>query len=168
MARHKPTCQKQLPICWYRGADVPLRVIRRFAEQIAEQFDPEKIILFGSYASGTPHKDSDVDIIVIMPARNQIDMACRIDAAIDPPFPLDLLVRTPQRVADRLAEGEAFTTEIMTKGKVLYEKSDRRLGTQGRSGLLTRRPNRSRGRSVSRPTKFPLPAGHGKVSQGNA
>src|SRR6266404_4437352 len=79
---------------WYRGADVPMRLIRRFARQVAEHFHPDKIILFGSHAYGTPHADSDVDILVIMPARNQIDQACRIDNAIDPPFPLDLIVRT--------------------------------------------------------------------------
>jgi predicted nucleotidyltransferase len=64
-----------------------MRVIRRFARQVAERFHPEKIILFGSYAYGTPHEDSDVDILVVMPARKQIDQAVRIDRAIEPPFP---------------------------------------------------------------------------------
>ncbi len=117
-----------LPARWYRGADIPLRVIRRFARQVAERFGPEKIILFGSYASGTPHADSDVDILVIMPARNQIDQACRIDDAFDPPFPLDLIVRTPKSLAWRLAEGDSFLREVMAKGKVLYEKDDGRVG----------------------------------------
>jgi predicted nucleotidyltransferase len=58
------------PECYW-GADVPMRVIRRFARQVAERFQPDKIILFGSYAYGTPHEDSDVDILVVMPARNQ-------------------------------------------------------------------------------------------------
>ena len=49
--------------------------IRRFARRVAERFQPEKIILFGSHAYGTPHADSDVDIPVIMPARNQHDQA---------------------------------------------------------------------------------------------
>jgi hypothetical protein len=60
---------------YYRGADIPLAEIRRFARQVAEQFQPEKIILFGSYAYGTPHADSDVDILVVMPTRNQLDQA---------------------------------------------------------------------------------------------
>ena len=58
------------PVTCYRGAEVPLRVIRRFARQVAERFRPEKIILFGSYACGTPHADSDVDILVVMPAQS--------------------------------------------------------------------------------------------------
>src|SRR5437763_5982017 len=110
------------PTRWYRGADVPMRVICRFARQVAEQFHPDKIILFGSYAYGTPHADSDADILVVMPARNQLDQAVKISLAIDPPFPLDIIVRTPHSMKWRLAEGESFLTEITTKGKVLYEK----------------------------------------------
>jgi predicted nucleotidyltransferase len=127
---------------WYRGADVPLRVIRRFARQVAERFGPEKIILFGSYAYGTPHADSDVDILVVMPARNQIDQAVRIDQAIDAPFPLDLIVRTPKNLAWRLQEGDSFLREIVTRGKVLYEETDRRVGAKGRGRLPARRDDR--------------------------
>src|SRR5947199_2119548 len=84
---------------YYRGADIPLRVIRRFARQVAERFQPDKIILFGSYAYGTPHADSDVDILVIMPARNELDQAVRVRLTVDYDFPLDLLVRTPKNLA---------------------------------------------------------------------
>lgn len=80
---------------FYRGADVPMRLIRRVARQVAEQFHPDKIILFGSYAHGTPHADSDVDILVVMPTRNQLDQSVKISLAIDPPFDLDIIVRTP-------------------------------------------------------------------------
>jgi predicted nucleotidyltransferase len=48
------------PPPWYRGADVPMAVIRKFAREVAERFQPEKIILFGSHADGTAHTDSDV------------------------------------------------------------------------------------------------------------
>jgi predicted nucleotidyltransferase len=117
---------------WYHGADVPLRVIRQFARQVAERFQPEKIILFGSYARGTPHADSDVDILVIMPARNQLDQAVKIELACDPPFPLDIIVRTPHNMQWRLAEGDSFLREIVSKGKVLYEKNHARMGAQSR------------------------------------
>ena len=122
MPRKAPTpANVKLPR-WYRGADVPLAVIRRYARAVAERFQPEKIILFGSYAYGEPHADSDVDILVVMPARNQIDKAIRIDREIDPPFPLDLIVRTPRTLAWRLKEGDSFLREIVARGKVLYEK----------------------------------------------
>src|SRR5580698_9200133 len=100
---------------WYRGADVPMSVIRQFAREVAERFQPEKIILFGSYAYGAPHADSDVDILVVMPARNEIDQAVRIDRMVDPLFPLDLIVSTPKNIAWRLKEGDSFLCEIMTK-----------------------------------------------------
>src|SRR5260370_928916 len=124
---------------WYRGADIPMRLIRRFARQVAERFQPDKIILFGSYAYGTPHADSDVDILVIMPARNELDQAVRIRLTVDYNFPLDLLVRTPKNLSWRLAEGDGFLSEIVKRGKVLYEKNHPRVGAKGRGGL-SRRP----------------------------
>src|ERR1051325_3514009 len=89
---------------WYRGADIPMRVIRRYAREVAEHFAPDKIILFGSYAYGTPHEDSDVDLLVVMPARNQHDQAVRILWRLAAPFRLDLIVRTPKQMAWRLEE----------------------------------------------------------------
>ena len=126
-----------------------MRLIRRFAREVAERFHPDKIILFGSYAYGTPHADSDVDVLVVMPARNQLDQAVKIELACDPPFPLDIIVRTPYSMKWRLAEGESFLTEITTKGKVLYEKDHAGMGAQSRKRLPAGRNHRSRGRSVS-------------------
>src|SRR5881275_2598417 len=102
---------------WYRGKDIPMRVIRRFAREVAEKFHPDKIILFGSYAYGTPHEDSDVDILVIMPAYSQLSQAVRIDLACESYFPLDLIVRTPKNMAWRLEEGDSFLREIVSRGK---------------------------------------------------
>src|SRR6266852_5621537 len=118
MAVKRSTSSKVPVARWYRGADVPMRLIRRFARQVAERFQPDKIILFGSYAYGSPHADSDVDILVIMPARNQIDQAVKISLAMDPPFPLDIIVRTPHSMQWRLSEGDSFLREITTKGRV--------------------------------------------------
>src|SRR5947209_13626005 len=128
---------------WYRGADVPMRVIRRYARQIAERFQPEKIILFGSYAYGTPHADSDVDLLVIMPARNQLDQAGKIRWQLPAPFPMDLLVRTPENLKWRLEEGDWFLREITSKGKVLYEKTDRRMAPKSGRGHRGRGPIKS-------------------------
>lgn len=88
--------------------------------------------MFGSFAYGTPRQNSDVDLLVVMPARNQLDQAFKIRLAFDAPFPMDLIVRTPQNVAWRLKEKESFTTEVMTKGKVLDEKRDAALDKNGR------------------------------------
>jgi predicted nucleotidyltransferase len=116
-----------------------MRVIRRFARDVAERFQPDKIILFGSYAYGTPHADSDVDILVVMPARNELDQVVRIRWAVEHNFPLDLLVRTPKNMKWRLEEGDWFLREIVSRGKILYEKAYARVGTKGR-GRLDRGP----------------------------
>src|SRR5207253_3185408 len=97
-----------------------MRVIRRFARQVAERFQPDKIILFGSHAYGTPHAESDVDILVVMPARNQLDQAFKIRLAVATPFSMDLIVRTPKKLQAWLDERESFHSEIVRKGKILY------------------------------------------------
>jgi predicted nucleotidyltransferase len=149
MPRKRSSRAEAPPARWYRGADIPLRVIRRFARHVAERFDPDKIILFGSYAYGMPHADSDVDILVIMPARNELDEAFKIRCEVPTQFPMDLLVLKPQNVKWRLEERESFLTEVMTKGKILYEKEHPRLDTQGGGRLSSRRNTRRGTRTVS-------------------
>jgi uncharacterized protein len=120
---------------WYGGADVPMPVIRRYARQIVERFKPDKVILFGSYAYGSPHAGSDVDILVIMPARNELDQAWKIDGSLARNFSVHLIVRTPRNMEWRLREGDWFLREIEARGQVLYEKTDTRVGRQGRRRL---------------------------------
>jgi uncharacterized protein len=138
MAKTHPSPFPFPPKRLYWGADIPMRLIRRYARAIADEFHPDKIILFGSHAWGTPHKDSDVDLLVVMPARNQHDQAVRILWRLAAPFPLDLVVRTPKQMKWRLEEGESFTTEIVSRGRVLYEKEDQRMDQESRGGLRTR------------------------------
>ncbi|HEX5271872.1 MAG TPA: nucleotidyltransferase domain-containing protein [Gemmataceae bacterium] len=135
MGKKRDTSAARGLVPWYQGAQVPLRVIRRFARQVAERFDPEKIILFGSYAYGTPDEDSDVDLLVVMPARDESAQATRIRLAVERCFPMDLLVRTPENLRRRLEEGDWFLREIVSKGKVLYDKAHKGVGEKGRRGL---------------------------------
>ena len=122
----------------YYGANIPLAAIRRYARQIAERFQPDKIILFGSHAYGTPHEDSDVDLLVVMPAYNELSKAARIRWEIPAPFPMDLIVRTPAKLQMWLNEDESFHSEIVSKGKFLYEKGDAKMDSQGRRRLSAR------------------------------
>ena len=101
------------------------REISAFARQVARQFHPNKIILFGSYAYGKPTEDSDVDMLVVMKFKGRgARKASEILLATDPRFPIDLLVRTPAQIKTRLKLGDFFIREITQKGKVLYEASD--------------------------------------------
>jgi uncharacterized protein len=71
--------------------------INAYVRRLAQEFHPERVILFGSYAHGKPTDDSDVDLLVIMNhgKRKNVEQAIDIDRRIDYSFPLDLLVRTP-------------------------------------------------------------------------
>jgi predicted nucleotidyltransferase len=133
----------------YLGVKIPMRVIRRYARAIAEEFYPDKIILFGSYAYGTPHQDSDVDLLVVRPNRSRQNQAVQIRMRLTAPFPMDLLVRTPQELSRRLEMGDSFMKTIVTKGKVLYEKADEGVGEEGRKRLRTRRDRQSKRSTVS-------------------
>jgi predicted nucleotidyltransferase len=137
MAKKKAKAPAE-PARVYWGADVPMRVIRDFARRVAKRFQPDKIILFGSHAYGTPNADSDVDILVVMPAYNQRSKAHKIRMVVPAPFPMDLIVRTPDTLKWRLEEGDSFLREITSKGKVLYEKADGGVGAKGRSRLSRR------------------------------
>jgi uncharacterized protein len=166
MSKKRPTPIPYTQPYRYPSPNIPLSAIRRFARRIAERFRPEKIILFGSYAYGTPHNESDVDLMVIMPAYDVVAQAIRISAAFDRQFSLDLHVRTPKQIERGLIEDNWFLREVIEKGKVLYEAPDGQVGAQGRGG--PRRGTRH-GRphaTPPRPGVLPLPAGGGEIPQG--
>ncbi len=93
-------------------------------EQIARVLHPEKIILFGSYAYGKPTADSDVDLLVIMETgKVGSDRTWEVARLLIPrPFPVDILVRTPTEIQHAFAKGDFFIKEIVTQGKILYER----------------------------------------------
>ena len=98
------------------------REIKDLSEQIVREFQPEKIILFGSHASGKAEWDSDVDLLVVMPFKGRPNrQAVKIRSRIDTAVALDLLVRTPQAISRRLAMGDTFMRDILERGKVVYE-----------------------------------------------
>jgi predicted nucleotidyltransferase len=92
--------------------------------RIVAEVQPERIILFGSYAYGIPSGDSDVDLLVIMETdARPADRYVVISRLIRPrPFPLDILVKTPDEIAEALEKGDFFIREIVTQGRALYER----------------------------------------------
>ena len=99
--------------------------IRNVTRQIVQQFHPQKVILFGCYAYGQPTEDSDVDLLVVMdPDESPLHVAAKIAAAIEHPFPLDIVVRTPVEFASAVHRRGVFATEVATKGITLYEVGD--------------------------------------------
>jgi len=99
--------------------------IRDFANRIAAEFHPNRIILFGSHARGQASGDSDVDLLVVIPHEGKPwRMATAIRGRVRPTFPVDLLVRTPESIRERLEMGDNFIREIVEEGEVLYEAPD--------------------------------------------
>jgi len=92
----------------------------------------EKLILFGSYAYGTPNEDSDIDLLVVtsdetIPAsfseKAKIDISIsRLIEHIRWQIPVDLIVHTKAMHQKFLDLNSMFCREIMARGKVLYEK----------------------------------------------
>lgn len=94
-------------------------------ERIVSELKPEKIILFGSYAYGNPTPDSDVDLLVIMKTKaKEIDRYLAVSNLLYPrQFPVDILVKTPREIKEEsIKKGNFFLHEILTKGKILYER----------------------------------------------
>ena len=88
-----------------------LRQIRAYAAAVAERFNPDKIILFGSHAYGKPTADSDVDLMVLMRySRGNVEGAIAIYQAVSVPFARDIIVCRPDSFARRVAAGESFLT----------------------------------------------------------
>ena len=113
--------------------------IQSLCDRIVEAFHPEKVILFGSHAYGAPRHDSDVDILVVLPFEEPpVYKALEILTRTDPRFPVDVLARTPEQVAERLALGDFFMRGVIERGKVLYEAPHKREGREGRRRLHER------------------------------
>ena len=99
--------------------------ISDFARRIGREFHPERVVLFGSYAYGTPTADSDVDLLIVMPFEGLgCTKAFEIMQKLKPRIPVDLVVRHPEDIRRRLAWNDFFLREIEAKGEVLYESSD--------------------------------------------
>jgi predicted nucleotidyltransferase len=99
------------------------RCIADLSERIVREFQPDKIILFGSYAYGQPRADSDVDLLVVLPFEGRgFRKSLEILDRVSPDFSVDLLARRPQDTARRYEEGDPLIREALDHGKVLYER----------------------------------------------
>ena len=116
---------------------VTREAIQATCDDIVREFTPLQVILFGSYAYGTPTEDSDVDLLVVMdiPKSEFRNKAVEIRQCIPHRFSLDLLVRSPEEIASRVSYNDWFLREITEKGDFLYG-SDADYTTGNRGGTL--------------------------------
>jgi predicted nucleotidyltransferase len=109
---------------------IPMKTIRRIAQHIAQKFNPEQIILFGSHAYGKPTPESDVDLLVVMDSPID-EIEAMVEIAKSFPiltFGVDVIVRSRRTLERRKKLGDWFLREVTEKGKVLYERTDQRMG----------------------------------------
>ena len=114
---------------------IPMSAIRTVVARIAELVHPQKIILFGSYASGDPKPWSDVDLLIVMEsALTPNKQRLAIARALQPrPFAMDLLIYSPRELAERIPLGDWFLKEVVEKGVTLYERADSGVDRESRS-----------------------------------
>ncbi|MBI3324541.1 MAG: nucleotidyltransferase domain-containing protein [Candidatus Omnitrophica bacterium] len=100
------------------------RTIRRIVERLREAYQPERVILFGSYAHGRPTRDSDLDLLIVKdtptPFYQRLAEVRRLVSPLRRGYPFDPIVVTPKELQRRLAKGDQFFLEIVTKGKQVY------------------------------------------------
>jgi len=97
--------------------------IAELSERIVQEFQPERIILFGSYAYGKPRPDSDVDLLVLLRFEGKgFRKSLEILNRVSPTFSVDLLARQPEDTTRRYAEGDPLIREALDHGKILYER----------------------------------------------
>ena len=100
--------------------------INKLARKIIDNYKPERVYLFGSFAWGKPTKDSDVDLLIIKNTKKKfIQRQLEVRKIINGDLPVDILVKTPKEVEKRLDLGDFFYKDIVFKGKSLYEKTDK-------------------------------------------
>ena len=103
---------------WNGTRRVASKQIEAYCQVLAREFHPQRIILFGSYATGSATPDSDVDLLVVMRFHgNTTDQVVAIRGRAEAPFPMDLLVWKPSRMRRR----DSFTQAVLNEGKLMYE-----------------------------------------------
>ena len=98
--------------------------ISEIVNKIASGYDPDKIILFGSYAAGYPNENSDLDLFIIKDSdlpRPQRSVQVR-KLLFGSMVPIDLIVYTPKELEESKKSHYSFVNEVLNSGKTLYER----------------------------------------------
>lgn len=97
------------------------RDIQALADRIVADFRPQKVILFGSRATGSACADSDVDLMVLLPFTGESwEVAAEIRHALPDTFGIDVIVRTQEEFAKRCAMRDPFFLDVAATGRVLF------------------------------------------------
>lgn len=99
------------------------KLLRKISERLKKEYHAERVILFGSYATGKYTQDSDVDILVIAPTKERFfeRMASvkRLIRDLRNGLPIAPVALTPEEIEKRKKAGDQFIIEILEKGLLL-------------------------------------------------
>ncbi len=100
--------------------------INDIVNRIVSSFDPEKVILFGSYAAGNPNEDSDLDFILIkntnLPKLNRSAEVRKLFYRVA--IPMDFKIYTPEEFDDEVKNKYSFLNSALENSRVLYERQN--------------------------------------------
>jgi len=101
-------------------------IAESIVKKLVAEYEPERVVLYGSYAYGNPDRDSDIDLLIIKETPDRfIDRWTTVHRILNgthPSIPLEPVVLTPAELDQRLAAGDQFVADILDKGKVLYAR----------------------------------------------
>lgn len=97
--------------------------IKRITDQVIKNYQPQKIILFGSAARGDFDENSDVDMLIVKDVSNRrIDRIKEVLLSVDYNVPFEPLVYTPKELEERKNLGDSFVLTVLNQGRILYEQ----------------------------------------------
>jgi predicted nucleotidyltransferase len=103
--------------------------LKRWIEVLKNEYDPEKIILFGSFINGKIKRWSDIDLVIIKETGNPfLDRIKEVILLLRPKVGIDVLVYTPSEFENLCATRTFFKNEICLKGRTVYERGGSKLG----------------------------------------
>lgn len=115
-----------------RNKELDSDLLNEITNKLVSEFQPEEIILFGSYIWGRPHEDSDLDLLVVISESQErptmrATRAYRCLRGIR--MPIDILVKTRREVERHRPVYASLTRRILDEGKILYGRPENRVGT---------------------------------------
>jgi len=106
--------------------DEARKILDNIVSRLKRDYDPEQIILYGSYAYGNPTEESDIDLLIVKDTRESVlarwMRVRKLVSDLRKGFAFSPIIITPSELKNRLGKGDPFFEEILRRGKKLYAR----------------------------------------------